>query len=238
MKIHWMTIHKIIDENSEVKTYLLDAPQDFGWEEGAHTHFALKGFEEAGDSARELIRHMSISTSEDETSVGITTRIRDLPSRFKDELRNHKVGDQVALFKTISNVPLRRVDKNIYLLSSGVGLATLRPLVREYFKSDHHVNRMHSLNIDSSAEFLFSNVFNSAPEKKFTSEFVDSREKYYGKVRELATDPDGLFYIVGSDEFLLQNIGELRQHGVKNNQIMLDKYEEELPDFLPLHSQV
>ncbi len=44
MQIYWTKINKIIEETSEVKTYLLDCPKDFSWEEGSHTHFALKGF--------------------------------------------------------------------------------------------------------------------------------------------------------------------------------------------------
>lgn len=230
MKIYWMKINRIIKENSEVRTYLLECPEDFTWEEGAHTHFALKGFEDK-KLGRSLIRHMSISTTQDENIIGITTRIRDQASEFKETLKNHKVGDEVALFKTHSNVPLRREGKNVYLLSSGVGLATFRPLVLEYFKRADNVNHMHSLNIDSSKEFLFSNVFESATDKKFTSEFVDNRKNYYEKVKNLAADKDELFYVVGSDEFLVQNIKVLQEQGVKPDQIILDKYEEERPDF-------
>src|SRR5699024_4256487 len=128
--------------------------EDFTWKEGAHTHFALEGFEDE-KTGRSMIRHMSISTLRDENSIGITTRVKNQASEFKEKLRTYKVGDEVALFKTISNVPLKREDKNIFLLSSGVGLATFRPLVLEYFKRADNVSHMHSLNIDSSKEFLF-----------------------------------------------------------------------------------
>lgn len=233
MKIYWLKIDKIIEENSEVRTYLLDCPEDFTWEGGAHTHFALKGFEDE-KTGRSLIRHMSISTTRDENIIGITTRIREQASKFKETLKNHRVGDEVALFKTHSNVPLRRENKSIYLLSSGVGLATFRPLVLEYFKSDDDVNHIHSLNIDSSKEYLFSNVFESIIDKKFTSEFVDNRKTYYEKVKDLATDQDGLFYIVGSDQFLVQNIEILQEQGIEPEQIVLDKYDEELPEFFTI----
>jgi len=232
MQIYWTNINKIIEETPEVKTYLLDCPEDFTWEEGAHTHFALEGFNARDKPNRSLIRHMSITTLPQSKSIGITTRIREQCSEFKMILRNLEVGNKVAIFKTHSNVPLKREDKNVYLLSSGVGLATFRPLVLDYFERADNVNQIHSLNIDSSKDFLFTNIFESAPDKKFTSQFVDNRKDYYQEVKNLAADKDGLFYVVGSDEFLMQNIEVLRKQGIKPEQIMLDKHEQQLPEFL------
>ncbi|WP_010097826.1 hypothetical protein [Ornithinibacillus scapharcae] len=232
MQIYWTKINKIIEETSDVKTYLLDCPEDYTWEEGSHIHLALKGFNSGDKPNRSLIRHMSISTLPHEDSIGITTRIRKQCSEFKTILSNLHVGDEVAIFKTHSNIPLRRDNKNIYLLSSGVGLATFRPLVLDYFQRADNVNQIHSLNIDSTGEFLFTPIFKSAPEKNFTSMFVDNRDDYYEAVKELATDKDGLFYIVGSDAFLVQNIKLLRKQGIKPEQIMLDKREKVLPEFL------
>lgn len=232
MQIYWTKINKIIEETPEVKTYLLDCPEEFTWEEGSHVHFALEGFNAGDKPNKSLVRHMSISTLPRENSIGITTRIREQCSEFKTILRNLEVGSGVAIFKTHSNVPLKREDKNVYLLSSGVGLATFRPLVLDYFERADNVNQIHSLNIDSSKDFLFTNIFESAPDKKFTSQFVDNRKDYYEEVKNLAADSDGLFYVVGSDEFLVQNIEVLCKQGIKPEQIMLDKHEQQLPEFL------
>lgn len=51
-------------------------------------------------------------------------------------------------------------------------------------------------------------------------------------MKNLAADKDGLFYVVGSDDFLIQNIEVLREQGIKPEQIMLDKREGQLPEFL------
>lgn len=238
MQIYWTKINKIIEETSEVKTYLLDRPEDFTWEEGSHTHFALKGFNAGDKPNKSLVRHMSIATLPYENAIGITTRIREQCSEFKSILRNLEVGNEVALFKTHSNVPLKREDKNIYLLSSGVGLATFRPLVLEYFKRAANVNQIHSLNIDSSKEFLFTNIFKSAPDKNFTAQFVDNRKDYYEAVQKLAADKNGLFYVVGSEDFVVQNIEVLRAQDIKPEQIILDKREKELPKFFPTNLSI
>ncbi|MBM7601477.1 ferredoxin--NADP+ reductase [Virgibacillus halotolerans] len=232
MQIYWTKINKIIEETPEIKTYLVDCPEGLTWEEGAHIHLGLEGFNAGEKPNRSLVRHMSISTLPHENSIGITTRIKEQCSEFKSILRTLEVGSEVAIFKIHSNVPLKREDKNVYLLSSGVGLATFRPLVLDYFERADNVNQIHSLNVDSSKDFLFTNIFESASDKKFTSQFVDNRKDYYEEVKNLAADKDGLFYVVGSDEFLVQNIEVLREQGIKPEQIMLDKREQQLPEFL------
>jgi len=233
MRIDWVKINEIVDETSDIKTFYLDLPEDFTWEEGAHTHMALKGFNEGEKPNRGLVRHMSICTLPNEGKIGITTRIRDLCSEYKSILKTMKVGDEVALFKTHSNVPLKRENKNIYLLSAGVGLATFRPLVLDYFNNPEGINHIHSLNIDTSKEFLFTDLFAPSVSKRFTSEYVAHRGEYYAKVKRLANDQNGLFYLVGSDEFIKENIALLKEHGINTTQMLLDKRQGQLAEFFP-----
>lgn len=231
MQVYWLEIMDVIDETDEIKTYKLEVPDGFTWEEGAYTHLALEGYKVGDQVNRDLIRHMSICTLPHENVIGITTRIREKCSTYKQILRNMKVGEKVALFKTRSNVPLKRENKNVYLLSSGVGLATFRPLVLKYVERPDGINKIYSLNIDSSRQFLYPEIFNTDEEKNLTSEFVDNRKQYYERVKELAADQDGLFYVVGSDEFLRQNIATLRSEGIVPEQILLDKSEKTRAQF-------
>lgn len=223
MQIHWLTVKDIVEETAEVKTFHLNRPKDFTWEEGAFTHIALKGFNEGEKRNRNLVRHMSINNVPNEDTVGFTTRIKDFCSEYKTNLKSLKIGDEVALFKTHSNVPLRRENKNIYLLSAGVGLATFRPLVLNYFERRDQIKHLYSLNIDSTKDYLFTDIFKSNAKQNFSAEFVDNRKDYYAQVEKLANDKDGIFYIVGSDKFLIHNIGLLREKGIDSEQVMIDK---------------
>ena len=225
MSVQWTKIKQIIEETSEVKTYLLELPEDFTWEEGAHTHLALKGFNDGDAPNKSLVRHMSISTLPHENVVGITTRIKELCSEFKSILKTLEVGDEMALFKIHSNVPLKRENKNIYLLSSGVGIATFRPIVLTYLENQENVTSVTALNVDSSKEFLFTDIFTSDASKNFTANYVESRENYYAEAEKLAKDPNGLYYVIGSDEFIHQNIELLFKNGITREQIVLDKRE-------------
>lgn len=232
MQIYWLKIKHMIQETPEIYTCLLERPEDFTWEAGAHTHFAMRGFNAGDRPNRSLVRHMSISTLPHENAIGITTRIRAQCSEFKSILRQLRSGDETAIFKTHCNVPLKRIGTKVYLLSSGVGLATFRPIALDYLQRPDGIRHMHSLNIESSKQFLFPDVFRTVPDKNFTAQFVDNRQAYYEEVRKLAEDKEGLFYIVGSDEFLVQNIAVLREHGIPFEQMMLDKHEEQRGELL------
>lgn len=233
MKIYWTKVTEIIQESSNIFTFMLETPEDFTWEEGSFTHFALEGFNSGEKPNRGLVRHMSISTLPSEGKIGITTRIKEDASEFKQTLKNVKIGDSVALFKTFCNVPLKRENKNVYLLSQGVGLATFRPLVLQYLDDPSGIKHIHSLNIDSSNEFLFTDIFTKYDDKNITTEFLNNRADYYHKVESLAHDNDAYYYIVGSDEFIKQNVDILLNKNVKESHIFLDKRADELPQFFP-----
>lgn len=225
MEIYWTKIKEIIEETPEIKTFHLECPEGVTWEEGAHIHLALEGFNAGEKPNRALVRHMSISTIKKEAAMGITTRLKAERSEFKTILGNLSIGDQVAVFKIKSNLALRREDRNVYLLSSGVGLASFRPLVLQYLADGSQIKQLHSLNISAQTDTLFQSIFTSQAAKNFDATVVHQRADYYAGVQAFAKDREGLFYIVGSDEFLEQNIALLRQEGIPVEQIIIDKHQ-------------
>lgn len=231
MQIHWVKINQIIEEAPETWTYMLDCPDHFTWDEGAHTHLALPGFNSGEKPNKNLVRHMSISTLPDDRSIGITTRIKANCSEFKSQLSKLDVGDSVALFKTHSNLLLKRIDKPIYLLSSGVAIASVRPLLKKYLSHPEGIEKIHSLSIDSSRHYLFSNFFQSSPEKRVSTHYVDNRVTYYQEVQQLSQNKSALFYLVGGDDFLIENVRFLRTQGIPDSQIILDKHEMRVREF-------
>lgn len=231
MQIYWVKVKNIIKESSEVRTFHLECPEGLTWEEGTFAHLAVKGFNEGDKPNKGLVRHMSINTVPEENVIGITTRIKEDCSEYKAIMRELQVGDEVAMFKIYSHAQLRREGKNIYLLSSGVGLATCRSLALTYLNNPDNINKVHSLSVDSSGKYLFTDVFESNEDKNFGAQFVDNRSAYYEEVRKLA-DSDGIYYVIGSDDFLRQNIKVLRELGISNEQIVLDKRKEQMEEFL------
>lgn len=232
MQIYWTTLKDVKKENSQVKTYIFNCPEDYTWDEGAHIHLAFEGFNAGEKPDRSLVRHMSISTYNENGDIGITTRLKEQPSKFKNILDQLPIGGKAAIFKTHTNVPLKREGKNIIMLSAGVGLATLRPLALKYIDDSSGVNKIHSLNVDSSKEYLFTDIFNNDNNNNITAEFTNNRADYYEKAEGLMQDKDALYYVVGSDEFLKENIDLLLKNDIPNDQISLDKHPSQRETFI------
>lgn len=231
-KIYWTRINQVIDEAADIRTFLLDCPVGFTWQEGARTHLGLPGFNAGVQPDRQLVRHMSIATAPGEAAIAITTRLPDPASEFKQRLaRQGIVGGQVALFKTASHVPLERNGRKIYLLSQGTGLAALRPHVIEYLRDPWQIEGMHSLTVSSPGEVLFADVFRSRLDKAFTARQVHHRHAFQAEAQALAGDENGLFYIIGSYAFLVQTTQLLMAQGVDESRIRIDKHAHELPVF-------
>lgn len=225
MKIYWTTVQKVIDEAPDTKTYMLDCPEDFVWEPGTHAHLGLEDFNVGEKPNKGLVRHMSITTLPSEEVVGFTTRIRNPKTEYKERLEELTVGSRLALFKLFTNFPLKREGKSLYFLSQGVAIASYRPLLLDYLENQEGVESIYSLNIDATEHYLFTDLFQTDPENKIRAEYVDSRDTYYQRLDQLAQDKDGLFYLVGDDHFIAENIQALRDKGLSDDQIILDKHD-------------
>jgi len=118
----------------------------------------------------------------------------------------------------------------VYLLSAGVGLATFRPIILQYQTDKNGIPHMHSLNVDSTRTELFKTQLSS--HEQFGHAYVESRSAYYDAVKAMTADKEGLFYIVGSDEFLRDTINVLQGANIPKAQIMIDKRQDQLDTFL------
>lgn len=238
--IYPLELLQIIQEAKETYTFVFSKPIDLTWKEGAHTHLALNRFNETiGWFEKKDVRHFSIMTLENEEMVGITTRLPQLCTDFKKEMKLASVGDLFYLFKVGSRLTLARKSKPILLISSGVGIASFRPLMRAYRDDPSDIAFMVSLNVDSSKEYLFYDELKGyetgVPLK---SVFAESRAYFYENLKTLLeTDfkeyhNDMFCYIVGSDEFLFQVRDVLQTYDISVRQMILDKKE----DFIALFS--
>jgi ferredoxin--NADP+ reductase len=229
MQIDWLPLEQVTQEGEHIYTFHLKRPNDFVWEEGAHTHMAMEGFNADEKTNRSLIRHMSISPLPHEGTIGITTRIKPACSVFKQTLQQLKMGEKIALFITHSNIPLRRENRTVYLLSAGVGLATFRPIILQHQADRSGIPHLHSLNVDSTRTELFKTQLSS--HEQFGHAYVESHSVYYDAVKAMTAD-EGLFYIVCSDEFLGDPINVLQRANIPKAQIMIDKPQDQLETFL------
>ena len=229
---HNIKVIDIVDEAKYTKTYYFEKPQDFTWEEGAHTHIAHVGFDAGEKPNKDLVRHMSIMTLPKENKIGKTTRFVSICSEFKDKLSNLNIGDEVILFKVGSVMTLRRNDRPVILLSMGVGIAAMRPIILSFKEDSTDVPYMINVNVDSSGEFIYKDELDKFVDEGYKNYWISNRQEYYKKLDQLVELKKPIFYIVGSYDFAKSNIQRLVAKNISGDDILIDKKNWSLSEFL------
>jgi ferredoxin--NADP+ reductase len=226
-----LRIIDIVEEAVGIKSYYFEKPTDLNWLEGAHVHIGHIGFDEGELPNKALVRHMSITTLSSENKLGITTKVPGSNSLFKMKLSELKIGDEVIFFKFGSRMYLRRVNRPLILLSMGVGMSTIRPMLLAYINDSSNIPSLINVNVNSTGEFLFRDEFDSHTGEAFINYWLKSRHDLVDLLSGLPYKEEAIFYVVGSDEFMKDNIKLLNSMGVHNEDIILDRKEEKLKEY-------
>lgn len=232
MEKYRVKLLEIIEEGEGTKTFYFEKPKELTWEEGSHIHLGLEGFDEGEKPDKSLVRHMSISTLPIEGKIGITTRVPGSHSVFKEKLNTLKLGDEVKLFKCGSRMSLKRKDEPVILISMGVGMATMRPLIKEYLKNQEGVPSLLNITIDSINPFIFQKEFSPLETLDYQNHWISEREVFTQEIQRSAKLSNGIYYIVGTDNFLRDTVKLLRDRQVSLERIVLDKKEEARKELL------
>lgn len=221
----------IIEEAYGTKTFLLEKPEDFTWQEGAHTHIGMLGFDEGEKPNKDWVRHMSIMTLPEDNKIGFTTRILSPFSEFKEKLSKLQIGDEIILFKIYSKMYLRRVNRPIVLISMGAGIATMRPLILRYIKDAMGIPEIININVDSSKDFIYKDELDHLANSQYQNYWTGSRQEFYETLDTVSKKSDAIYYIVGSDGFLKDVIKYLQNKMISKDSILIDKKEELLANY-------
>lgn len=217
---------KIIDIKdlaTGTKSFFLEKPTDFDWYEGAHIHLGHIGFDQGDAPDKSLVRHMSICTLPKEGIIGFTTRVPGSGSPFKQMLAQLKVGDQLVMFKVGSRIKLNRNHKPLVLLSMGVGIATMRPLILTYLENSQGISQLININVDNSEDFVYKAELTSLENKGYKNQWLSSRADFYKAIDHLTDLKNSDFCVVGSDQFILDTVHKLMDAGVLLKDISIDK---------------
>ena len=122
---------------------------------------------------------------------------------------------------------LRREDRPIVLLSQGIAMSTVRPLIKKFESDSSKIPELISVNVNNKDTHLYESDFENVDGSLFVKYWLDSRSEYLSKIKEIAEDKENAyFYVVGSENFVFDSIYILRQVGVNDSSIIIDKDEE------------
>lgn len=235
MVLYKLQLKEIREVSENTKAYIFPKPEDFSWEEGAHIHIGLEGFDSGETNDKTLVRHMSLSSLPEEEEVVFTTRVPGSHSLFKIRLESLKAGDYVTLFKCGSRMGLRRENRPLVLLSMGVGIATMRPVIKAYAKDSSGIQSLTSLNINGSTSYIYRDELDVLQGDHLKTLWTTDRNQFSEQLLEYCALEGARYYVVGSDGFLLDVIKVLHDQGIARENIQLDKKEEKQIPFFEIY---
>lgn len=171
----------------------------------------------------------SYVTLPEEKLVRFTTRIRHERSDYKEQMNQLTIGDLVEVSEPDGSFALQRDSRPALLLSNGVGIAAMRGLVKSFGKDQEGVNRLTQINVDNTGD-LYKEEFEALAERlnSFKSIYVNHREEFYKQVDfesqtlMLTSGYVPLFYVVGSESFLLDVTAYLMSVGFDETDVVTD----------------
>lgn len=213
-----------IDEGEKRYSLYFDIPEGFEWEPSAHISLALDGFNEGDSLNKEYIRKFSINTLMDEEKIGITTRIDSSDSLYKKKIAEMNIGDRAYIIESDCRLPIRREEKDIVLISMGVGMATMRPLINAMIKNFDGIKSLTNIAVNKTDRFLYKDEMSSDDHVLCNSYYCQNRTDLKRVIEDVCSDnSDKIFYVVGSREFVQNIVTRLKANGVKKDNIMIDK---------------
>ena len=219
------TIERIEDMGPGVRAFYCAVPVGFAWEPGAHAHVGLPGFQEGGKPHRELVHNMSIFTLPSEGQVGFVTRLDRSGSDYKRVLAGCGAGDTLTFFREGCGLGLARDGRPVVLLSQGIGMAPLRPLLHAAAADMTGIPQLTSINVCDVDEPVFAADLAPLAGGALAVSHVRHRGAFEEAVRALP-DPAGTsFTVIGGDDFVRSTIALLRGLGVADADIAVDRNE-------------
>jgi ferredoxin--NADP+ reductase len=223
-----ITLREIIKEADMTFTYKFNKPEGISWTAGANAHFAVP--ESKGDliNDKRFIRHLSIINSPEDDYIGFTTRAKKVRSEFKSSLSRLKAGETLELFKIQNRIPLLRENRPAVLISMGVAISTMKPLIMEYMNNHRNIPKLTNINIDRSGQFIYKKELDALNNGNCDLCFVETREAFFQAIKETCTEKRAQYYIAGSDQFLKEIAAFLLKNDIKKDSLYFDVKESKL----------
>lgn len=191
----------------------------------------------AGDSTKLYVpidgvmegKKFSFVTLPDEKMIKFVTTINSPLSDYDQAIEGLKKGDFVEVSEPSSDFALVRDERPALFLSNGAGVAAVRTLIRDFKMDTSGVGRLTQINVDSPGELYEEELSNiEATTKGFKSIYVAHKTDFYQEIDDasqelmIALGFIPYFYLVGSDDFVLDVTAHLLGVGFDEADLITD----------------
>ena len=180
LKTRHLIFKEVINEGSDVYTFVFEPKEPCPWRSGQHAIFRFPRSLVKG----QYWRPFTVASSPHENTVRIGTVVVDEPSDFKANLRKLKPGDTFTMNGPFGEFYITPRDKHIVGVAGGIGITPFRALL-------HDIAHGHT---DCSITLIYSAKANAYTYKADLDRYMEMSDKiqirYVSSREELAAELD------------------------------------------------
>lgn len=228
MKFYEAKLVKIVKENSDSYSYIMNIPQGYAWKAGQHAMFRLKGYTVAPEDKDTRI--FTIAAAPEDGYLMFTTRISDKHSSFKDILLNCiKAGDTIEIAPAIGSfdMDLNKFPETL-VIAGGIGITPIRSLLRHYCRNNNENHRITVLYSDDRGEFAYGDLWDelTADMPNLDLHLISQREEFAESTNRFAARALNAaeYLIAGSPGMNAAFTETLTDLGIKRDNIKVDNF--------------
>lgn len=220
-----LVFKKMIEETSDIYSFIFEVPENFKWLPGQHGIFRFN--EEIPMEGKDF-RIYSFASIEEENMMLFSTRIVEEPSDFKKNLLELKPGDIMTVDQARGKFLLKDYKRPTLIMAGGIGITPVRAFVKEIENKNPEIKDLRILYSDDRGEFAYKDVFSTTKEKYegLTIELIGDRGLFTDKIDAYAKEMknDSLYYISGTPGMVNFITEKLEGFGVEKENIVTDSF--------------
>lgn len=224
-KINEFVFKEMIQETSDIYTFVFDVPKEFNWLPGQH---GIWRFKEEKEMEGKDFRIFSFASIPNESKMLISTRIVEEPSDYKKHLLALKPGDIMTVDSAQGKFKINNHDQPILIMAGGIGVTPIRAFVKEVMDQGISPKAMTVFYSDDRGEFAYTDLLKSADHqvKGLDIVFISDRNEFTDKIETYAKDlmNDSLYYLSGTPGMTKFLTGKLKDLGIEAASIKTDTF--------------
>ncbi|MBV1757223.1 MAG: FAD-dependent oxidoreductase [Dethiosulfatibacter sp.] len=217
-------LREIIQETSDIYSFVFDVPEDFQWIAGQHGIFRFTDREIEDKD----FRIFSFASIKEEKTMIFSTRIIEIPSDYKKNLLLLEPGDIMTIDGAVGKFILDDYKQITCVMAGGIGITPVRAFMKQIDELGINPTLIKVLYSDDRGEFAYEQTLLdiNAKYEGLDLEFISDRNIFTDKIAEFASEHENkaLYYIAGTpgmNSFLTDKLIGL---GIEKNQIKTDVF--------------
>ncbi|MFD2829119.1 FAD-dependent oxidoreductase [Corticicoccus populi] len=204
-------------ETEDIHTFHFEKPADFSYEAGQYGLFKINH-----EVLKNKTKPFTISSSPDEDTLSITTRVGSKPSPYKRALMNLNVNHSLSLKGPIGTFNETPATGQIFI-AGGMGITPFRAMIKSaaFNKVPSKITLIY---FTDDEEPLFKDELESYEKDGFVTLHIKTYDRFSELDQYISDDGSARYLVAGPDQFVTSTFTQLISKGIKKKHIKKDVF--------------